>query len=104
MSASEEIGALAQRADAVIGNLARKVAFTIEPDMSYQKGGAREFPSWVPGEALPCEIADMVLQLTTAKRGAARATDDLRELFTDEERELAAALRWLPLASQEVPF
>lgn len=104
MSSGSEIDALAARANAVMADLAAKVQFTLIPDMSYQKGGEREFPAWVPGEALPSEVAEIVLQLTTATRGPDRATDDLRDLFSDEEAEIAAALRWLPLASREVPF
>ena len=60
------------------------------PDMSYQQGGAKAFPAWVPC-MLPMHVESLCEQVTEAFRGVNLGVTDVNDVFCDEERELRYA-------------
>lgn len=87
------------------GNLALSLESddALVPDMSYQSGGAKAFPEWVPC-MLPIHAESLCEQVTEAYRGPGKGTTDFSDLFLDEERELKAAFVQAHLWAHEVPF
>lgn len=73
-----------------------------EVDFSYQAGGAKAFPDWVPC-MMPAHVESLCEQVTSLFRGD-QGTKDLYAIYADEERMLRGALRLGVRYYLEVPF